>query len=155
MYISPKLHNYPSCPPFHSANVLKPHWPSKPDSLGTLPHSHPPGWKGRHGAQNLILWDKFHGIIVLRFVSCPPNWFVIWFYPSCASPTVPCGFFFIFGCRVSFWKVPEFVIFLSVVVQQLDVFLWRVNSYPTPPSWTNLQECSFLESILSHLWQCS
>ena len=34
-------------------------------------------YMGLRSISEVILWDNFHGIIVLRFVSGPPNWFVI------------------------------------------------------------------------------
>ena len=58
------------------------------------------------GSEPSLQWVDFCGIIVLQFVSHPPNSYGIRFYCGCAPPTISLWFSFVFGCGVFFWWVP-------------------------------------------------
>ena len=68
-----------------------------------------------------ILWENFCGIIIFLFVGHPLNVYGIWVYCDCAPLPSCCGFFLVFGCRVSFLVGSS--IFLLMVVHQLVVIL--------------------------------
>ena len=85
--------------------VIKPYWPSKPDSLRAPPPiARPPGWEAWCGAQ------KFHSsgrVSVVQFLSSP--WVAhpvgMGFDFITVAPLIPsrCGFYFVFGYRVFFF----------------------------------------------------
>ena len=94
-------------------------WPSKPDSLGAPPPiARPPGWGAWHGAQNLhsCRWTcvvNLFSSLWVTHLACMGFDFIMVLLPS------RCGFFFVFGCRVSFLVSSS--VLLSIVVQQLVV----------------------------------
>ena len=92
-------------PQSYGSPVIKSCWPSKSDSLGILSlFAGSPGWKGWHGAHNLLNSGKMS--LILLF-SC------LWvahlegmgFYFIMIVPLLPshCSFFFVFGHAVSFF----------------------------------------------------
>ena len=69
--------------------VIKPHWPSRSDSLGIpSPLVGSPGWEAWGGFWTSQQWENFFGIIVLQFVGHPFGGYGIWFYRDCAPPTI-------------------------------------------------------------------
>ena len=90
------------------------------------------------GSQPSLRWVDFCGVSVLQFVSHPPT--VMGFDFTLIALLLPshCGFFFVFGCGVSFLVSSS--VFLSMIVQQLVVILVfsqeGVRARPSiPPSW--------------------
>ena len=100
------------CPKSSGGPIIKTHWPSRPDSLG-IPRQfvESPGWETWCGVQNLYnsgrtssallfssLWITHLVVIGFDFILIVP------LLLSC------CGFFFVFGCGVSFfggfWHLP-------------------------------------------------
>ena len=78
--------------------VIKPHWPSKPDSLGAPPPvARPPGWELRTFTPVGGLWYNFSSLWVTHPAYMRFDFIVI--VPLLLSL---CCFFFVFGCRVSF-----------------------------------------------------
>ena len=68
----------------------------------------------------------------------PPGGYGIWLYHDCATIPSWCGFFFVFGLRVSFFE--GFTILLSMLVQQLAVIFVLLQEEMSahcsaPPSW--------------------
>ena len=73
------------------------------------------------GSELSLLWENFCGIIIFQFVACPPG--CMGFDFVTIAPLLPshCGFFFVFGCRITFLVGSS--IFLLMVVQQLVLIL--------------------------------
>ena len=68
------------------------------------PFADPQTEKPDVGLRTFTKVENFFGIIVLQFVDSPPGGYGIWFYHDCAPPILACcGFFFAFGCGVSFF----------------------------------------------------
>jgi len=85
--------------------VIKSHWPTKSDSLGIpSPFVRSPGWEAWHGVPNLH--NSGRTSLVLFFsslwVAHPEG---MGFVFIIIVPLLPssCGFFFVFGCGVSFF----------------------------------------------------
>ena len=99
-------------------------WPSMPDSLGSPPPiARPPRLGSLIQASELsLLWENSCGTIIFQFVVHPPGMYEICFFIT-VVPLLPspCGFFFVFECRVSFLIGSS--IFWLVVIQQLVVIL--------------------------------
>ena len=76
---------------------------SKPNALGTpASDARSPGWGAwQWGSELSLLWENLCNIIIFQFVSCLPNGYGIWLNHGNA-PLSCCGFFFVFGCRISF-----------------------------------------------------
>ena len=54
--------------------VIKLHWPSKPDSLGSSPPIvRPPEVSLTCGSELLLLWENLWDIIIFQFLGCPPS----------------------------------------------------------------------------------
>ena len=115
--------------------VIKSHWPSRSDSLGSpSPFVGSPGWKLDTG------FRTFTTVGELLWYYCSPVYLVgMEFDFIMIVPLLPsyCGFFFVFGCGVSFLVGPS--ILLLMVVQQLGVILVllkeEMSTCPsTPPS---------------------
>lgn len=68
--------------------VIKPHWPSKADSLGVpLPVAGPQGWEAWHGAHSFTSVGEF--LWYNCFPVChPPSMNRICFHHDCASSTI-------------------------------------------------------------------
>ena len=73
------------------------------------------------GSELSLLWENFCGIIVFQFVSWPPGVYGFDFTVIVPLLLSCCGFFFVFGCRISFLVGSS--AFLLVVVQSLAVIL--------------------------------
>ena len=63
-----------------------------------------------------LLWGKLCDIIIFQFVGRLPSGYGVLLYRESAPLPSCCGFFFVFGCRISFFG--RFQSFLSIVVQQ-------------------------------------
>ena len=76
--------------------VIKPHWPSRPDSLGFpvlfwIPRLGSLTWGSKPPQQ----WESFFGDTVPQFVGRPPDGYGIWFFPADSvngCSTASCGF---------------------------------------------------------------
>ena len=91
-----------------------------------LLHFRTPIWEAWCGAPD---WENFCGVIIFQSVHCPPDMHRIWFYHDCALLTVSFGFFFVFGCRVSFWWVPAWFFAAPALVGCLAVS-WVFGGLP-------------------------
>ena len=88
-----------SFPQSRGSPVIKSCWPSKSDSLGIpTPFAGSPGWKGWHGAQNLLNSGRMSLILLfsclwVAHLECVGFYFImiVLLLPS------HCGFFFAFG----------------------------------------------------------
>ena len=55
------------------------------------------------GSEVSLLWENFWDIIIFQFVGLPPRGYGTWLYCKCTPPPPShCGFFFVFGSRISF-----------------------------------------------------
>ena len=72
------------------------------------------------GSRRSLQWVDFCGISVLPFVRHPPNSYGIWFYCSCAPPTISLWLLLCLWIWGIFFLVSSSV-FLSMTVQQLVV----------------------------------
>ena len=80
--------------------TVKPHWPSKLESLEPPPPvARPPGWGALCGAQNTHSWGRTSGVY---FPVCgsPPNSYGIWFHLDCAP--LGCSTSFLVGSSMCF-----------------------------------------------------
>ena len=116
--------------------VIKSCWPSKSDSLG-IPSlfAGSPGWKGWHGAQNLLNSGKMS--LILLFSWRVWDFILLWLCPSyhpiaASSLSLDMRYLFLVGSSV----------LLSMVVQQLVAILVlsqeEMSTHPSSaPSWTS------------------
>ena len=127
------------------SHVIKSHWPSRSNSLGSpSPFVGSPGWKLDMG------FRTFTTVGELLWCYCSPVYLVgMEFDFIMIVPLLPShyGFFFVFGCGVSFLVGPS--ILLLMVVQELVVILMflkeEMSMCPsTPPSWTGSLNYYFL-----------
>ena len=133
-----------SFPQFCWALAIKPHWPSKLNTLGALPpDARPLGWRdwlpsSEWGSELSLMWENFCNLIVLQFVENPGGMGFdytasVALLPSC------CGFFFVsLDIGDLFWYTPVFCIndYSALVV----ILVW---------SWEEVSSGSFYSSILS------
>ena len=69
----------------------------------------------------LSLWESICRVVTFQFVGCPPSGYGIVY--TTRVPLLPshCGFFFVTGCRLSFFG--NFLSILFIIIQQLVVVL--------------------------------
>ena len=88
------------------------------------------------GSKLSLLWEDLYDVIISQFVCCPPAAYGIWFYCDC-TPSVSCGFSFVFEYRISVWVSFNVFLLVVVVIHQLVVtlvFSWYdVSSHPSAP----------------------
>ena len=83
--------------------VIKSHWPSKSDFLGIPnPYARSLGWEARHGTQNFHNSRRISLIFLYGLWVTHPAEIGFDFIVT-ALPTISCGFFLVFGCRLSFF----------------------------------------------------
>ena len=101
------------------------------------------------GSELSLLWENLCDTIIFQFVGHPPSRYGIWLYHKYALLLSCCGFFFVFGHRISFFG--RFQSFLLMVVQQIVVvlvFSWEeVSSSPS-----TLSSCPRTQSRRLRQW---